>query len=84
MASIHPDVMEAIDQIDAAVFSGDTFANREGAAKLQLYIDRWQRQLDTSKRHNYDEDPQQAQQDSMHACAECGSFDCNGECMEIP
>lgn len=42
---MHPDVEEAIDQIDAAVFSGDTFHGIEDHKKLSDMLARWQREL---------------------------------------
>lgn len=42
---MHPKVAEAIQQIDAAVFNGDTFEVPEHRAELLEYIERWCRQL---------------------------------------
>lgn len=39
--SVHPDVLEAFEQIDAAVFSGDSFQTKEGRKKLREYLERW-------------------------------------------
>lgn len=41
--SIHKDTLEAFEQIDAAMFSGDTFVSHEGRMKLREYLQRWQR-----------------------------------------
>jgi len=41
--SIHPDVLEALEQIDAAVFSGDTFQTQEARQWLHSYLERWNR-----------------------------------------
>lgn len=38
---IHEDVLEAFEQIDAAMFSGDTFIQHEGRMKLREYLERW-------------------------------------------
>lgn len=32
-----------IEELDAAIFSGDTFRNPEALASLSLYLERWQR-----------------------------------------
>lgn len=37
---------DALDSIDATVFSGDAFHNPAAAARLRWYMDRWTRQLD--------------------------------------
>ena len=42
---MHPRVAEAIQQIDAAVFNGDTFEEPSARAELVEYIERWCRQL---------------------------------------
>jgi len=39
--TIHNDVLEAFEQIDAAMFSGDTFIHHEGREKLRKYLERW-------------------------------------------
>jgi len=44
-SEIHPTVANAIQQIDAAVFSGDTFDEPEARAELVEYIERWTRRL---------------------------------------
>ena len=41
---IHPDVEEAIDQIDAAIFSGDA-GGPEGVKRLKEMCERWLRGL---------------------------------------
>jgi hypothetical protein len=43
--SMHPSVIQAIQEIDAAVFSGDTFEDPEARAELQAYVERWTRYL---------------------------------------
>jgi hypothetical protein len=42
---MHPKVAEAIQQIDAAVFNGDTFENPDDRKELLEYLDRWCKQL---------------------------------------
>ena len=42
---MHPKVAEAIQQIDAAVFNGDTFEEPEARGELIEYIERWCKQL---------------------------------------
>lgn len=44
---MHPFDKEAIDQIDAAVFSGDTFHNPDDHKTLSEMLDRWKRELAT-------------------------------------
>lgn len=46
---IHPDVLKAIEEIDAAVFSGDTFLDTENREKLAHYLGRWQGELTALK-----------------------------------
>jgi hypothetical protein len=42
---MHPKDAEALETIDAAVINGDAFLDPYNAAKLQMYLDRWQRFL---------------------------------------
>lgn len=39
--TIHKDVLDAFEQIDAAMFSGDAFILSEGRLKLREYLERW-------------------------------------------
>ena len=39
--ALHPDVSDAFEQIDAALFSGDSFYNKENRIKLREYLTRW-------------------------------------------
>lgn len=41
MSAMHPAVVEAFEEIDAAVFSGDTFMSHEGRTELRKYLARW-------------------------------------------
>lgn len=43
--NMHPSVERAIQEIDAAVFSGDTFEDPEARVELKAYLERWLRQL---------------------------------------
>jgi hypothetical protein len=42
---MHKDVEEAIDQIDAAIFSTDTFYDADDRAKMEEILARWGREL---------------------------------------
>ena len=42
---MHPKVKQAIQEIDAAVFSGDTFEEPEAKAELLRHATRWVREL---------------------------------------
>lgn len=42
---MHPNVARAFDEIDAALFSGDTFHNPQSLARLKSMIERWQRAI---------------------------------------
>ena len=42
---MHPKVSDAIQQIDAAVFNGDTFEDPTDRADLLEYIERWCKRL---------------------------------------
>ena len=42
---MHPNVKQAFNEIDAAIFSGDTFFNAENLAELKRMIARWQAKL---------------------------------------
>lgn len=43
--AMHPNVIKAIQEIDAAVFSGDTFEDTEARVELKAYLERWTKQL---------------------------------------
>ncbi len=38
---MHPKVAQALEEIDAAVFSGDTFYDPDPRALLLYYMERW-------------------------------------------
>ena len=40
---------KACDQIDAGIFSGDTFHSREAIARLREFLTRWGRGLDDAE-----------------------------------
>lgn len=42
---MHPKVAQAIEEIDAAIFSGDTFCTVDSALELFNTLLRWQREL---------------------------------------
>lgn len=42
---MHPNVARAIQEIDAAVFNGDTFEEPEARKELIEYIESWLRRL---------------------------------------
>ncbi|AWY09226.1 hypothetical protein vBRpoSV10_104 [Ruegeria phage vB_RpoS-V10] len=42
---MHPSVENALEEIDAAVFSGDTFVREENRVILQEYLGRWSRAM---------------------------------------
>jgi hypothetical protein len=46
---MHPSVTRAIEEIDAAIFSGDAFLDEENHAKMQEMLDHWQRGLNEHK-----------------------------------
>ena len=50
MIDMHPAVEEAIDEIDAAIFTGDAFLYSENIIELEAMMKRWQKELDNSKR----------------------------------
>lgn len=43
--NMHPKVEQAIQEIDAAVFNGDTFDEPEARIELKAYLERWTRRL---------------------------------------
>lgn len=43
--TLRPHVEDALDTIDAAVFTGDSFTSPEALARLEHYIGRWQREM---------------------------------------
>lgn len=51
---IHPAVEEALQQIDAALFNGDTFDDPQDRAYLRGYVERWLRRIEEDERVNPD------------------------------
>ena len=47
--SLPYDLDEHLDNVDAAMFSGDTFTTRENIEELEEYINRWNRQIIQNK-----------------------------------
>lgn len=47
---MHPNLARAIQEIDAAVFNGDTFEDPNDRAELLGYIARWTKELPTVER----------------------------------
>ena len=43
---MHPTDEEALQTIDAALFSGDTFHNDEDRIRLREFLSRWQKKVD--------------------------------------
>jgi hypothetical protein len=52
---IHPKVEEGIQQIDAALFNGDTFDDAENRAHLKGYVERWLRRIEEDEKHAAEE-----------------------------
>lgn len=42
---MHPSILKAFDELDAAIFSGDSFADKQQRAKLRELMARWERGL---------------------------------------
>lgn len=42
---LHPNIARAFDEIDAAIFSGDAFRNRDALGQLKIMVARWQRAI---------------------------------------
>lgn len=49
--SLHPKVAESFDEIDAAIFSGDQFHNKEDKDQLAYYVNRWKKELAYIEQH---------------------------------
>ena len=48
MADLPDYLEEALDAIDAAIFSGDTFYDRKAVDRLKFYLDRWNHETITN------------------------------------
>lgn len=48
---IHPKVEKAIQQIDAVLFSGDTFDDPANRAHLKGYVERWLLRIEEDTKH---------------------------------
>jgi len=42
----------ACDEIDAAMFSGDSFNNEQNTKELEYYLDRWTREIENIREMN--------------------------------
>jgi hypothetical protein len=42
---MHDNLLQAIDEIDAAVFSGDTFHDIAARQTLEVFLKRWEKEL---------------------------------------
>lgn len=47
--SMHPKVADAFEEIDAAIFSGDTFWDKDNMDKLEKFLGRWYRGMVSTK-----------------------------------
>jgi hypothetical protein len=76
--SIHPLVLEAIQEIDAAFFSGDSFHDEAELKEIERFLIRWGKKVanihEMLNERSEEDEP----------CPECGDCDCNGQCMECP
>lgn len=57
--SMHPSVARAFEEIDAAMFSGNTFMFPENLAVLEKYLGRWNRTLPSLQESVSDEDEEE-------------------------
>lgn len=51
--SLHWKVEEAFEEIDAAVYSGDSFHDEENLKELERYIQRWSREAERIRKNNF-------------------------------
>lgn len=65
---MHPKVKEALEQIDAAVFNGDTFEDPDARAELVDYMGRWARRYRLKAAINRDPNKCSKRADKTH-CA---------------
>ena len=49
---MHPKIEEAFQEIDAAVFSSDTFEDVENRKRLKSFIDRWEGEMSSMEFRN--------------------------------
>lgn len=52
---IHPAVENGIQQIDAALFNGDTFDDAENRTYLKGYVERWLKRIEEDEKHASEE-----------------------------
>ncbi|MBW3243247.1 hypothetical protein KUV57_11120 [Epibacterium sp. DP7N7-1] len=50
---VHGDTLNAIDQIDAGIFSGDSFMNEDPHLYLAAYVQRWSKALTLARRDDW-------------------------------
>jgi len=47
---LHNDTEEALDHIDAAVFTGDSLFDKDNMARFEYFIARWQKEITSIKK----------------------------------
>lgn len=73
---VHLSIIRAIDEIDAAIFSGNTFLDEENNAKMQKMLDRWQRELNEHKKiiEELKEKMKDWKKVQVYKCPSCGGL----------
>lgn len=66
---VHPKVEEAFQQIDAALYNGDTFDKPDNRKKLKEYAQAWLRRIEEDERHEQQNQssPEENQEDGDRA-----------------
>lgn len=65
---MHPKVAGAIQEIDAALFNGDTFDDPDDRAELVAYVERWSRELGLIPSEEDEED--EPEESPVRVCAD--------------
>lgn len=48
--TLHPSVERACQEIDASFFSGDQFESEEGLARIEFFLERWNKRAEEIRR----------------------------------
>lgn len=69
--NIHPDVLNAFEEIDAALFSGDSFYNLSNLKELEKFLFRWEKKKNEMKESILTE--MEENKNKPFQCYVCGS-----------
>lgn len=85
--NIYPNVLNAFEEIDAALFSGDSFYNLSNLKQLEKFLFRWEKMKNEIKESILTEMEEKEKRNKPFQCYVCGSHfenksDSNDCCLD--